>query len=143
MTATTSDGVPPDFEPVFRTSPFLETVGPLYSKGRGAQLVLGLRVGEKHTNARGLLHGGVLATIADVALGYSLSTSTEPPTSMVTASLNLDFAGSATIGDWIETSVDIHKRGARLAFANAYFHVGVERIARASAVFLVVGGAKC
>jgi len=130
--------IPAGFAPIFRTSPFLETIGPLYSAGAGASLVIGMRVQEKHTNARGALHGGVLAAVADVALGYGLATSTEPPTSMVTATLSVDFAGSARIGDWVETSLDIQKIGARMAFANVYFSVAGERIARASGVFLVV-----
>ena len=82
-----------------------------------------MRVQEKHTNARGTLHGGVLASIADIALGYGLATSTKPPTSMVTANLSVDFAGSAQIGDWVETSLDIQKIGSRMAFANVYFSV--------------------
>jgi len=97
-----------------------------------------MRVQEKHTNARGTLHGGVLASIADIALGYGLATSTTPPTSMVTANLSVDFAGGAQIGDWVETSLDIQKVGSRMAFANVYFSVGRERIARASGVFLVL-----
>ena len=129
--------IPAGFAPIFRTSPFLETIGPLYSTGSGALLVIGMRVQEKHTNARGTLHGGVLASIADVALGYGLATSTGTPTSMVTASLSVDFAGSAREGDWVETSLDIQKVGSRMAFANVYFSVGNERIARASGVFLV------
>ena len=131
--------IPPGFAPLFRTSPFLESLGPLYSVGFGASMVIGLRVQEKHTNARGALHGGVLAAVADIALGYGLATSTEPPTSMVTANLSVDFAGGAKIGDWVETSLDVQKVGARMAFANVYFSVGRERIARASGVFLVVG----
>jgi acyl-coenzyme A thioesterase 13 len=129
---------PTGFAPIFRTSPFLETIGPLYSAGSGASLVIGMHVQEKHTNARGTLHGGVLASIADIALGYGLATSTSPPTSMVTANLSVDFAGSAQIGDWIETALDIQKVGSRMAFANVYFRVGGERIARASGVFLVL-----
>jgi acyl-coenzyme A thioesterase 13 len=132
--------IPTGFAPIFRTSPFLETIGPLYSVGSGASLVIGMRVQEKHTNARGTLHGGVLASIADIALGYGLATSTTPPTSMVTANLSVDFAGSAQIGDWIETTLDVQKVGSRMAFANVYFSVGGERIARASGVFLVLAG---
>ncbi len=134
----TDADTPAGFAPIFRTSAFLETIGPLYSAGCGASLVIGVRVQEKHTNARGTLHGGVLASIADIALGYGLATSTNPPTSMVTANLSVDFAGSAQIGDWIETTLDIQKVGSRMAFANVYFSVGGERIARASGVFLIL-----
>src|SRR5262247_1827392 len=87
LTFMSTADIPAGFAPIFRTSPFLETVGPLYSVGFGAELVIGMRVQEKHTNARGTLHGGVLASIADIALGYGLATSTTPPTSMVTANL--------------------------------------------------------
>src|SRR5678815_5988451 len=48
--------IPAGFAPIFRTSPFLETIGPLYSAGSGVSLVIGMRVQEKHTNARGTLH---------------------------------------------------------------------------------------
>jgi acyl-coenzyme A thioesterase 13 len=130
--------IPAGFAPIFRTSPFLESIGPLYSAGSGAALVIGMHVQEKHTNARGTLHGGVLASIADIALGYGLATSTTAPTSMVTANLSVDFAGSAQMGDWVETSLDIQKVGGRMAFANVYFSVRGERIARASGVFLVL-----
>lgn len=131
---------PPDgFKPLFRTSPALELIGPLYGRGEGSRLEIGLRVERKHCNARGTVHGGVLATLADVALGYAMAFSTDPPTSAVTANLSLDFAGSAAPGDWLQTRVDIQKQGSRLAFANCYLNKGEERIVRASAVFLVTG----
>ncbi|TAN54778.1 MAG: PaaI family thioesterase [Betaproteobacteria bacterium] len=130
---------PEGFKPLFRTSPALELIGPLYSCGEGGQLEIGLRVERKHCNARGTVHGGVLATLADVALGYAMAFATDPPTTAVTASLSLDFAGSATPGDWLQTKVDIQKQGSRLAFANCYISKGGERIVRASAVFLVTG----
>ena len=136
--AMSTSEIPAGFAPIFRTSPFLETIGPLYSAGSGTSLVIGMRVQEKHTNARGTLHGGVLASVADIALGYGLATSTTPPTSMVTANLSVDFAGGAQVGDWVETSLDIQKVGSRMAFANVYFNVGRERIARARGVFLVL-----
>ena len=95
---------------------------------------------EKHCNARGTVHGGILATLADVALGYTMAYSTDPPTRLVTANLSLDFAGSATKGAWLETAVEIQKQGARLAFANCYITASGEHIVRASAVFMVSGG---
>jgi acyl-coenzyme A thioesterase 13 len=131
--------VPPGFKPLGRRSPVIEMIGPLYSRGEGASLVLGLRAERKHCNTRGTVHGGILATLADIAIGYSLAFSTEPPTAAVTANLSLDFVGAAKEGDWLETQVDFQKLGSRLAFGNCYITVGESRIVRASAVFLVAG----
>ena len=131
--------VPRDFKPLFRTSPVLDLIGPLYCRGEGPNLVIGLRAEEKHCNARGTVHGGILATLADVALGYVMAFSSNPPTRLVTANLSLDFAGAANAGDWLEARVDIQKQGSRLSFANCYITVGEQRVVRASAVFLVTG----
>ena len=130
---------PEGFKPLARKSPATELIGPLYSRGKGADLVLGLKAERKHCNARGTVHGGILATLADITLGYALAFSTQPPTAAVTANLSLDFAGPAKEGDWIEARIDFHKLGSRLAFGNCYLTVGETRIARASAVFLVAG----
>ena len=99
---------------------------------------MGLRAEPKHCNARGLLHGGVISSLADVALGYSAAFAGEQPVPMVTASLSVDYAGSAKEGDWIEIRTDVQKVGRSMAFANCYFLVGGIRIARASGVFNVV-----
>jgi len=53
---------------LFRSSPFLDLTGPFYSKGKGQSPSIGLRVLDHHLNARGLVHGGVLLTMADIAL---------------------------------------------------------------------------
>ena len=90
---------------------------------------------EKHTNARGFAHGGVLLTLADVALGHAAESSVDPPARLITASVSADFVGSARLGDWVEARVDVQRVGGRMAFANAYLHVGDRRVARASAVF--------
>ena len=130
---------PQDFRPLFRTSPVLDLIGPLYCRGEGVDLVIGLRVDAKHCNARGTVHGGILATLADVALGYTMAFASSPPGSLVTANLTLDFAGTAKAGDWLEVHVDVQKQGRRLSFANCYITVSAQRIVRASAVFLVAG----
>ncbi|MBI4637146.1 MAG: PaaI family thioesterase [Candidatus Rokubacteria bacterium] len=130
---------PEGFKPLFRTSPVLDLIGPIYYRGHGRDLVLGLRVEQKHCNARGTVHGGILAALADVALGYTMAFATDPPTALITANLTLDFAGTAKVGDWLETSVDVQKQGSRLAFGNCFIAVAGERVVRASAVFLVSG----
>lgn len=138
-----SEAPPAGFAPLFRTSPFLDIVGPFYGREDGdGGLVVGMRVAERHTNARGTAHGGLLVTMADVALGYNASyvgvekrAGVAPTALLTTANLSVDFAGSARLGDWVEARVDVQRVGRRLAFANAYLSVGEKRVARASAVF--------
>lgn len=131
--------IPAGFEPIFRSSPFLDLLGPLYNKRVEGELVIGFRAEQKHCNARELVHGGVFSSLADVALGYSLAFAGDEPKLMVTANLSIDYAGSAKLGDWVEVHTDIQKSGRTMAFANCYFCVGEKRIVRASGVFSVVG----
>jgi uncharacterized protein (TIGR00369 family) len=132
------NNVPKGFEPIFRNSPFLDLLGPIYNQQTDTELRIGLRAEKKHCNARDQVHGGVFSSLADIALGYNAAFQGKEPVPMVTASLNIDYAGSAKLGDWIEISVDVQKVGRSMAFANSYFYVDSKRIARASAVFNVI-----
>lgn len=130
--------IPANFVELARTSPYLDLLGPIYQKTSESGLVVGLRIAEKHCNARNRLHGGVVSGLADITLGYSMAFASGEPRPLVTTSLSVDFAGSANCGDWLEVHTDIQKMGRTMAFANCYFLVGSERIARASGVFLDV-----
>ena len=130
--------LPEGFVPISRTSPFTDLIGPIYQKTDQSGLIIGLVAEEKHCNARGMVHGGVLGTLADIAMGYSAAFSTQPPTRIVTTSQTVDYVESAEKGDWIEVHTDVQKVGRSIAFANCYFHVDSRRIARASAVFSVI-----
>jgi acyl-coenzyme A thioesterase 13 len=132
--------VPEGFEPLFRTSPFLDCTGPYFYRKSGDSFVVGLRVLGKHTNVRGTLHGGLISTLADISLGYVTAFSSGSHIPMATASMSIDFAGAAQLGDWVESHVTVIRKGSRLAFATALIQVGDKPVARASAVFAVLGG---
>ena len=127
--------IPQGYEPIFRTSPYLDLIGPIYNRKTVKGLLVGLRVDEKHCNGRNTMHGGVFSSLADIALGYNAAFHSGEPTPMVTASLTIDYAGSAKPGDWVEITTDVQKVGRSMAFANCYFAVGDKRIVRASGVF--------
>ena len=87
---------PQGFEPLFRTSPFLDHNGPFFWKQNDdGTFVVGLRIQPKHANARGGAHGGLLMTMCDIALGYRTTRSQTPSPMLTTASVTTDFAGSA------------------------------------------------
>ena len=100
--------IPEGFEAIERLSPFNALVGPLYQRRDGEAVSIGLVIGEKHTNSRGACHGGVLATLADLALGYAMLARSGDKASFVTA---------------------------HLAFANCFLLVDARPIVRASAIF--------
>jgi uncharacterized protein (TIGR00369 family) len=130
--------IPEGFKALNRGGQFLAQLGPLYLRKAGDQYIIGLRIEERHTNIRGIAHGGMLLTLADSALGIVLSSSRTPPQPMVTVNLSTDFVESANPGDWVEAHVDIQRVGKRLAFANCYLMVGERRILRASGVFALM-----
>ena len=127
--------LPEGFRAIPRLSPFNALVGPLYERRRGDEVSIGVRIEEKHSNSRGICHGGLLATLADLSLGYAMVAKTGGRGGFVTAHLAVDYAGAARIGDWIESAVEIQRMGKRLAFANCYLLCGEKRIVRASAIF--------
>lgn len=133
-----ANDIPEGFSALNRGGPFLAQLGPLYLKKEGERHIIGLRIEERHTNIRGIAHGGMLVTLADSALGIALSNSRTPPQPMVTVNLSTDFVESAYPGDWVEAHVDIQRVGNRLAYANCYLRVGERRILRASGVFALM-----
>lgn len=128
---------PPGFAPHFRKSPLTDAWEPLYSKREGDVLTIGVRVAEPHTNARAMAHGGLIAALADNAMGLACALAGAGVGGLVTVSLTCDFMGSARIGDWLQVAATPVRVGRTLAFGEAQVSVGDRAIARASAVFSV------
>lgn len=130
--------IPPGFVPIGPSSPFNELAGPFYAKRDGAAFTIGMVVEPKHQNSRGIVHGGMICTLIDFAMGYAARYATDPPRSLVTTSLSVDFAANARPGDWIEARTDVMRPGTRVAFINCFVHLGELRIARGSGTFQVL-----
>jgi uncharacterized protein (TIGR00369 family) len=130
--------IPEGFEPHFRKSPFTEPWEPLYSKKTDKAVVIGLRLAKAHTNGRGLIHGGLIASLADNAMGYSCAQKMGWTTSLVTISLAVDYAGTAEIGQWLAVESDVIKTGSTICFAQSLIKANDTVIARANGTFRMV-----
>lgn len=129
---------PEGFAPHFRKSRVTDAWEPLYSRKIDGAVQIGLFVGEAHCNSRGLLHGGVIAALADNAMGLScVEAMTERPRGLVTVSLGLDYVGAARLGQWLQVEPRVLKVGGSLAFADALVTADGATIARASASFKI------
>lgn len=132
--------LPEGYVPLSRSSPLLELIGPVYCRGHGLQLAIGLRADSRHANGRGTVHGGILATLADIGMGYAMAFASDPPLALITASMHLDYLGAVQVGEWIEVRLEHAKRGRQMAFATVTLQVGERVVARANAVFAVPAG---
>ena len=130
--------IPAGFEPHFRKAPFTDPWEPLYSKKTDKAVIMGLRLAKPHTNSRGLIHGGLIAALADNAMGYSCGQATGWTTSFVTISLAVDFVGSANVGQWLAIESDVIKTGSTICFAQSLIKADGVTIARANGTFRVV-----
>jgi len=130
--------VPPGFDRLQRGGPYMAALGPLYCRRAGTAIAIGMRIEARHVNMRGIAHGGMLASLADSALGLGLALFCDGRHSFVTASLSTDFLDAARPGDWVEAHIDVQRIGNRMAFASCLLDAGGRRILRASGVFAVM-----
>ena len=134
-----SSDIPEGFAPDPQKSPITDPWEPLYSKRTEKAVVLGLRVAKPHTNQQGLVHGGLIATLADNAMAYSCRQAMGSWASwMATISLAVDFVGPAQIGQWLTVESNLIKTGKTICFAQSLIKADNGVIARANATFRVV-----
>ncbi len=137
MTADTPN-IPAGFDPHLRKSPLTDPWEPLYSKRTDKAVIIGLRLAKPHTNGRGLIHGGLIAALADNAMGHSCALRLGEQSSLVTISLAIDFIGTAQVGQWLAVESDVIKTGSTIAFAQSLIKADDAVIARANGTFRVV-----
>ena len=123
-----------DFERL-DAGPFLDHAGPLLRRPDG---VIGLQIEQRHLNAAGKAHGGLLASIADHAIGRAVNEALEDA-GAVTVSLTTDYLGAVDEGVFVEARTHVDRLGGSLAFADCTITVAGKDVVRARAVFAVLG----
>lgn len=134
--------VPEGFIRHDRTSPLTEPWEPIFSRRELDRVRLGLEIRTEHTNSQGLLHGGLIAALADNAMGLSLGAwlSAEdrtPERGLVTTSLAIDFLARVELGQWLEVDTTFAYAGKRRGVAQALVTANRAIIARANAAFSI------
>jgi len=129
--------VPAGFTPFENQGPFLEAVGPILVRQGEQGPILALRAEQRHANHRGTVQGGLLATLADFALGRAIEADAEDGRERATVSLTVDFLKPAQPGDWIESRTKVDRVGGKLSFADCSLTVDDREVVRARAVWVV------
>jgi uncharacterized protein (TIGR00369 family) len=129
---------PPGYIPYDQQGPFLEFVGPVHVREDGDGRVFGLRAEERHANQRGTVMGGLMATLADFALGRAIEADADDDEARATVSLTVDYLRPAKPGDWIETRARVDRVGGTLAFAEVSLLADGKELLRGRGVWAAV-----
>lgn len=111
----------------------------MFEARQGTAWRLGVRVAERHLNSNGRAHGGLLSTLADVALGHAITVA-DPGARPTTVSLGVDYLRSPPFGSWLELRPTVLRVGHRLAFSRADIYADDELVGHAAGTFAVSRG---
>jgi uncharacterized protein (TIGR00369 family) len=136
----TMTDIPDGFAVHTRTSPATQGWEPLYARLTGGTFQLGIRIGAHHCNSRGMLHGGVIATLADNASGLTLGVALGgAPQGIVTTALAIDYIAAAKPGQWLQVEPRVIKASTGSGVIDALITADGAVVARANASFRVLG----
>jgi len=127
-------------DPRIQPHTFGGLAGPFYSRRQGNDLSLGLRIEARHCNSRGTCHGGLLATLADIALGYACAIASEndgEKRNFVTVDLSIQYLASTHVGEWVQSEVTVLTPGSRTGSVAGQLLANGRPVARISANFRV------
>ena len=127
--------VPEGYVPIIMVEAFTSRIGPIYSRQTGENIQIGFRVEKSHLNIEKVVHGGMLATIADQVIGINIAHGAGPGHDVLTMHLSVDYIGPAYLGDWVEATATLTKRGGRIRFGNCELRVGDRLVLTGSAIF--------
>jgi len=128
--------VPAGFVAIDVGSGFSSRNALFYGKWVNDRLLLGIRVGEQHSNLGGVLHGGMLATFADTLLPYAaMYQALGGRRFLPTISLQIDYLAPAAIGAWVQGEAEVLRLTRNMVFMQAMISADDVPIARVSGIF--------
>jgi acyl-coenzyme A thioesterase PaaI-like protein len=113
---------------------FIGYVGPMWMRRDGDRTRFAILTEDKHRNRRGIVQGGLVATLADRAMGLTAweANGRRP---QATIQLDIQYIGAARIGDFIEVDCEVVRLTRSLVFMRSRLTVAGEVVATANGVW--------
>jgi uncharacterized protein (TIGR00369 family) len=112
---------------------FIETVGPLYARDG----IYAFRAGQKHANLINNVHGGMLMSFADRAMGITAMGAADGAP-CVTIQLEMKFLEAGRMGDWLTGHSFVVKRTGSMVFMRGEIRHGERLVATADGVWKIL-----
>ena len=114
---------------------FIAHVGPVHR--RAADGAYAFRAEQKHANLIGVVHGGMLMSFADRALGETAMWAADGA-NCVTIQLEMKFIDVGRLGDWVGIQPQVVKRTGSLVFMRGDVRAGSRLLASADGVWKIL-----
>lgn len=113
-------------------------IGPLLSRCEDGQWVHGIALDARHLNARGVVHGGLIASLADQALGMTVwdAVGRQP---CATVQLNVSYVAAARDGDFLTVRSELIRVTRSVVFVRGLVAAGERTVAMADGVWKRLG----
>jgi uncharacterized protein (TIGR00369 family) len=126
--------MPEGYEIYDPIDPFENNAGPFfYNPDLSEGLEFALLAEERHCNTHGIVHGGLMMTMADLSICVTARQGTDDDY-VLTVSMNSDFISAGNIGDLITARADVVRRTGSLTFVDCKVRAGAQTLLNCSAV---------
>lgn len=112
--------------------------GPYYVRHDDGCIIVGTRIHKGQINHIKVAHGGVLGTLADVALSLQVHEADRPRLPVATMSLTTNYLAAAKLNDWVEAHAQIDRMSERTAYCSGRIYCGDAVLMTMSAVFAIL-----
>ena len=120
---------------IIKQAGFGDLAGPMWRHGDAR---FGFVVEAKHLNFADIVHGGMLTTLADQAMGMTaLRASGNKP--HATIELNIQFIGAVRLGEFVEAHCEIVRLTRAIIFMQCRLVVGTRAVANATGIWKIRG----
>lgn len=109
-------------------------IGPLWSRIDGDQKRFGMLTDARHANRFGVVHGGLLLSLADESLGIT-SLIANGGRRQVTIQLTSQFISSAQVGEFVESHTEVLRLTRTMVFVRGLLQVDDRIILSAEGVW--------
>jgi uncharacterized protein (TIGR00369 family) len=117
---------------------FIGLVGPMWQRLDASTMRYAFLAEPKHHNRRDVVHGGMIMTFADRALGMTVRGVTGHK-HQATIQLDVHFVDAVQIGEFVETQAQIVRQTRSLVFVKADLFVGSRVIASVNGIWKILG----
>lgn len=111
--------------------------GPLWSRPEGDGWAYGILADSRHVNGQGIVHGGMLMTLLDNAMGVTVwqAAGLRP---VVTMQMNTHFLAAAHPGEFLEARGEVMRLANSVVFVRGLITVGDRKVAAGDGVWKVL-----